>query len=197
MSLSLVTAPAEEPISLQDATAHLRLEDDATDVALVNSLIKAARQEAENHTHRAFITQTWDLNFDTFPTVIKIPKSPLVSVTHVKFYDTAGAQQTLAASNYIVDAPAGPQCLEGRITLSATGAWPAIQVRTNAISVRFVAGYGVAFAVPEPIKSAMKLIIGHLYENRENVVITERGSIVQEMPQAAQWLLGPYTIVSF
>ena len=164
---------------------------------IVNSLIKTARQVAENYTHRAFITQTWDMNFDTFPTVIAVPNPPLVSVTHVKYYDTAGSQQTIAAADYIVDAPAGPQCLPGRITLAPDDSWPSVQVRTNAIVVRFIAGYGAASAVPEPIKSAMKLILGHLYEHRESVVITDRGSIVQEMPQAAEYLLGPYAEVYF
>lgn len=164
---------------------------------IVNALIETAREDAENFTKRALITQTWDLNLDTFPTVIRIPKPPLVSVTHVKYYDTTGTLQTFSSSSYIVDAPAGPQCLEGCISLAPNQSWPSIQTRKNAVTVRFVAGYGAASAVPESIKQAMKLMIGHLYENRESVVITDRGSIVQEMPQAAQWLLGPYTIVSF
>lgn len=195
MSLSLVTAPASEPITLQDATAHLRLEDDATDVSLVNSLIKAARQAAENYTHRSFATQTWDLNLDAFPTVFVLPNPPLVSVTHVKYYDVDGVLQTLAASSYIVDAPTGPQPMPGRIALAVDETWPTAQVRTNAVTVRFVAGYGTS--VPEPIKSAIKLLVGHLYENRESVVITDRGSIVQEMPQTVEWLLGPYAQVTF
>ena len=37
----------------------------------------------------------------------------------------------------------------------------------EAVQIRFVAGYGAAAAVPEDIKEAMLLIIGHLYAHRE------------------------------
>lgn len=164
---------------------------------LVTALIKTARQAAEAYTHRALITQTWDYNCDTFPVEFRIPMPPLISVTHVKYYDADGVLTTISSSDYIVDAPAGPQCLHGRVVLAPNESWPTPQVRVNAVTVRFVAGYGAASAVPEPIRAAIKLLLGHLYENRESVVITERGSIVQEMPQAVQWLLGPYAEVNF
>lgn len=196
MSLSLFAEPATEPILLADAKLHLKVENTDED-ALIDSLISTARRSAENQTHRALITQTWDLNLDRFPTCFEIPNPPLISVTHVKYYDSSGVLQTVDASDYIVDAPAGPQCLPGRIALAVDASWPTAQTRINAVTIRFVAGYGDAGDVPEDIKAALKLIVGHLYANRESVVITQRGSIVQEMPQAAEWLLGPYMLVGF
>lgn len=164
-----------------------------TNDPLVVSLIKTARQSAEAFTRRAFITQTWDLKLNGFPRQIEVPLPPLISVTSLAYLDANGASQTLTVTTgYVVDAPAGPYADPGRITLPYGVMWPQSQMVENAVTLRFVAGYGAASAVPEAIKSAMKLIIGHLYENRENVVITERGSIVQEMPQAAEHLLWPY-----
>lgn len=46
-------------------------------------------------------------------------------------------------------------------------------------------------AVPEQLKSAMKLIIGHLYEHREDVVI---GTIVQPLDNNSRYLLEPFCL---
>lgn len=162
---------------------------------LVNSLITTARMAAEQFTRRAFVTQTWDLKLDGFPAndAIWLPLPPLISVTSVTYTDTAGAAQTWAlTTGYLVDVPAGPAPERGKVYPAYGVPYPSARNIPNAVVVRFVAGYGAASAVPEGIKSGMKLILGHLYANRENVVITDRGSIVQEMPQGAEALLWPY-----
>jgi uncharacterized phage protein (predicted DNA packaging) len=42
---------------------------------------------------------------------------------------------------------------------------------------------------PESLKSAMKLLIGHLYANRESTII---GVSVSELPMASEYLMNPY-----
>ncbi|MCW5861278.1 MAG: head-tail connector protein, partial [Caldilineales bacterium] len=42
----------------------------------------------------------------------------------------------------------------------------------NAIHIRFEAGYGAASAVPTRYKQALKLLVGHWYENREAILAT-------------------------
>ena len=64
--LTLVTAPASEPVSLAEAKAHLRIEA-ADDDSLIGALITAARQSAEAHMRRALMSQTWRLSLDRFP----------------------------------------------------------------------------------------------------------------------------------
>jgi uncharacterized phiE125 gp8 family phage protein len=54
---------------------------------------------------------------------------------------------------------------------------------TPAISYK---SYGV---IPKAIKSAMKLIIGHLFEHREDVVV---GASVADLPMNSTYLLEPY-----
>ncbi len=193
MALKLVTAPAVELMSTANAKAHLRV-DSTDDDTLIGVLIKAARQHAENVASRALITQTWDYQLDAWPDgdEITIPLPPLQSVTSVKYYDTAGTEYTMTATDYIVDTKSEP----GRIVLAYGKSWPSTTLRPAAgVIVRFVAGYGDAAAnVPEAIIAALKLHIGYLYEQREAVNI---GNIVNELPLAYDALLYPYRVWSF
>lgn len=165
MSLSLVTGPAAEPLTTAEAKAHLRV-DFSTDDTLIDALVVAARRHVEHLTGRALINQTWDLKMDGFPGCgeIRIPKGPLSSVTSISYTDTAGASQTWGASNYIVDTASDPP----RIALAYGVVWPSVRAIINPVTVRFVAGYGATSAsIPADILAALKLILGDLYENRE------------------------------
>lgn len=154
-------------------------------------LIAVARHQAEAYTRRALITQTWDLTLDRFPISscehIVIPRPRLQSVTYVQYIDTAGATQTWSSTKYDVDSKSEPS----RILPAYGEVYPDARAVMNAVTIRFVAGYGSAPTVPENIKSAMKLIIGHLYEHRETVLV---GAQPFEMPLSAEYLLQPHRI---
>lgn len=187
MGLKLVTAPSVEPVTLAEAKAHVRATDTAED-ALISALIVAARSFAEDFTGRAFVTQTWDWALDEFPLYLaELPKAPLQSVTSVSYIDTNGATQTLGASLYKVDALTDP----GRMAPAYGEVWPSTRSEPNAVTVRFVAGYGLAAAVPQPIKQAMLLLVGQQYEHRE---VTEEGSW-SRLPYAVDALLGLYRVI--
>ena len=118
MSLFLVTAPTKEPVSLADAKTHLRVDvDDEND--LIASLIVAAREYVETFTHRALVTQTWDLKLDQFPCrgeAIWLPKPPASSVTSITYTATDGTSTTWSSALYTTDLPTGPTARMGRIT---------------------------------------------------------------------------------
>ena len=166
--------------------------------------ISAARQFVETFTHRAFITQTWDLALDGFPAwstvavdarlvdegAIWLPKAPLVSVTSLSYVDTAGVTQTWASTNYTVDAPAGPWARRGRLVPAWSIYYPVARSVPNAVTVRFVAGYGAASSVPAPIKAAMKLLIGHWWMNREAAALVRASADV--LPLGVDALLWPF-----
>jgi len=205
--LKLVTAPTVEPLLVGgdaklDVKFHLSVEaPTAIQTAYLNNLIKAARIWAENFTSRMFIEQTWDLllpgGFPSSPyfalssNEIRIPRVPLKAtggITHVKYLDTAGAQQSLTAGTDYVVAARG----EAALVLPAYGkSWPATRDWIDAsgnypVEVRFIAGYGtVGTSVPENFRQAMLLLIGHWYENREEV----SEAAVAQVPMAAEALL--------
>lgn len=192
---SEVTAPATEPLSIEEARLHLRVEVSLED-PLIAAFITAARLWAEGFTGRAFVTQTHDLLLDRFPCsreqAIPIPLPPLQAVSSVKYYDTGGTQQTLAGSSYIVTAPAGPYADPGSVRLAYGVEWPETQERPNAVEVRFVCGYGAATVVPELIKAGMRLQLGEFFKNREDTVASD----VRAAPQRARDVLRPFRLMT-
>jgi len=191
MALTLVTGPAVEPVTRNEAKAHLRV-DISDDDTLIDGLITAARVHVEQHLKRALVTQTWDLVLDGFPgREARLPLPPLASVTSVTYTDDEGGAGSVDAGEYVVDTDREP----GRVVLKSGGTWPAVTLREAAgVRVRFVAGYGNAAAVPGPIKQAILLLVGTLYENREDTLVAQ-GVTVMRLPFGVQALLMPYRVI--
>jgi uncharacterized phiE125 gp8 family phage protein len=196
MALRIVTPPAAYPITIEEARLHLKLDAEDSpavhaDDDLVNSLIAACALRLDGRDGelgRCLITQTWDLVLDRFPKLgIKIPLPPLQSVTALTYLDTAGDEQTLVEdTDFTVDAISQP----GWAWPGEAG-WPATFDGINTVTLRFVAGYGAASAVPAPIKAALKLMVGSLYANREDIVI---GTTAMEIPGGIDRILSTYRI---
>lgn len=184
MSLVLNTPPSVEPVTLDQAKAHLRI-DSGDDDALITALISAARARAEWHTGRAFVTQGWTLWLDDWPCdgVAEIPLPPLQSVASVTLYGRDDAATVLDAAVYQVDAAAQP----GRVALKP-GAGVFTDLRCiNAVAMAFTAGYGDASTVPAPIVQAILRILAQLYAHR--------GDDAPSLDDATLSLLAPYRIV--
>lgn len=193
MALKISSAPSVEPVSSAEARAHLRV-DTSDDDTLIGNLIKAAREYAEQVTRRALVTQTWELTLDEFPgeDEIEIPLPPLQSVTNVKYYDEDGVTvTTMSSADYVVDTYNEP----GKIVLTSGSTWPSDTLReANGVIIKFVAGYGDAGAnVPQAIRQAILLIVGHLYENRENEAVMQ--GTLQNVSMGAIALLWPYRVL--
>lgn len=177
-------APATEPVSLEEARSHLRVDFDDDD-ALITALIEAATAHLDGWTGilgRAIITQTWRQDFPNFGCELRLPLHPVASITSVTYYDGDNVQRTLANSYYELLKDGGG----AYVALKPDQSWPGTKSRAAAVSVTFVAGEATA---PGAIKAAILLMIGHLYENREAVNI---GNIVNALPLAVDALLAPY-----
>jgi len=193
MALTLVTPPVGEPVSRDEVKLHARITDPSQDER-VDRFIASARQYAENRLGRQLLNATWRLTLERFPQgcvpedyrVIILPRPPLVSVTHIKYYAVDGTLQTLPAGYYVVDTDHTP----GRVQLKANVSWPETEDRLGAVQITFVAGYGSSPAlVPADIRHAIETLAAHAYEHREAVVETESGVKIVETPLLANALL--------
>jgi uncharacterized phiE125 gp8 family phage protein len=180
MGLKLITAPTDTPVTLAEAKAQCRVEDDSEDT-LMTGLIAAATDYVEQYTGRAIMAQTWELTFDEFADSIALPKGPVTSVTSVNYYDINGDVQTLAASNYTVDLVSDPQW----VVKNSDASWPDTVDSINTVVIRFVCGYAV---VPPSIKHAILLLISQWFDNR--AAVTDKAMIA--VPNAVEALLTNY-----
>jgi uncharacterized phiE125 gp8 family phage protein len=164
----LVTAPSVEPVVFDpDLKEHLRLPD-SSEQTKVEGLVTAARAFLEDIANRAFVTQTWDLFLDRFPSCILVPRPRLQSVTTIKYRDTDGQQVTLDSSKYQVDIKSEP----GRIIPVYGETWPSTRAELNAVEVRYVAGYGDAAAdVDASAKHLIKILVSEYFENPDGMTI--------------------------
>ena len=172
-------------ITVEEAKAHCRIEHDAED-GLVSSLIAAAFRQIENRTGQAFEkVDGAEMVLDALPSGtggIELKWTPVRAVSQVVYLDPLGAEQTLAA---------GDLSLDGRgvyPVLYPAGEWPAS--KSQRASVKVTADIGHA-ELPADVRAAALLIVGHLYENREAVVI---GTIATDLPMGVELLLAPYVI---
>lgn len=188
MGLEIITGPASEPVSLDEAKAHLRVDHDDED-ALIARLVKNARETAERHTGRAFIAQSWKLWRDCWPQngsgAIEIPKPPLIAVTGVVVTSRSGAETTLSSDAYIVDRASVP----GRLVPKETTVFPVDLAEANAIALSFEAGYGASASdVPAAIRTAILNLVAHQYE--------QRGNAPAQPPAETLALLAPFRVIA-
>lgn len=159
----VTTDPTEEPVTLADMKLHLRVDNNDED-ELISALIKAARMWCEGYQGRAYLTQTLTVKFDAFVDCLDLPRPPLQSLT-ITYVDTDGDTQTLSSTYYSVDTTSEP----GRLYLAYNQSWPSTRNDKHAVTVTAVCGWETVAAVPAQIKAAIKLLVAHLYENREAV----------------------------
>lgn len=198
-TLKCTTAPTVCPLTLYDAKMQCRITSDAEN-ELLQSVLKLAWDEARRISRRELTAATWTWKFDSLydigdrympeSGVIVMPKAPLLSVTSIKYYDTAGVQQTFSSGSYTVDTNADP----GRVYLKYGESWPsADRGHTSDWEIIFVAGYSASAtasvqraAVPEAARHAMRIMVADFYRFREDIIT---GTIVAKTPTTAEDLL--------
>lgn len=189
MPLQLVNSPSLEPVSLSEAKLHLRV-DAAEDDTLIAALIQAARIHAEMLTARQLLPARWRLVQDRFTPVIRLDRSPVLSVLSVRYLDMAGLWQTMPAADYVVESSSEP----ARITPAFGKIWPPTLPQIGSVEILFDAGYADALHVPEGIKRWMLLRVGSLYQHREEMSVIPAGRL-DPLPFVDS-LLDPYRVVT-
>src|SRR5690606_7580918 len=161
-------APANMPVSLAEAKAHLRVDHDDQD-DLITAQIKAATAWLDGYAGilgRALVTQTWRQDFVGFADHLALPISPVIAIVSISYFDVGNVQQTLDPGLYDLFADARG----AHVALRPGQSWPGTFRRADAVSVAFTAGYGAAADVPEPIRHAILLIVQRLYDGADTEI---------------------------
>jgi uncharacterized phiE125 gp8 family phage protein len=169
----VTSAPALEPVTLQEVKLHCRI-DSLEDDDLVNSLISAARQLIETQAGIRLVTQTIQDDRDEWPDVWYL-EGPVQSVSSVDYLDSDGNWQEVDLTDVDIDTAANPARVAPGVDLD----WPEVYGGMGCVSITYVAGYGAPSAVPAILKQAIKLLVAHWYAVRETVNV---GNIVNEVP---------------
>jgi uncharacterized phiE125 gp8 family phage protein len=189
MSVKVITPAATFPVTLAQARSHLRLVpygDPAIhpdDDYISTFLIPSATLWVEQYLDRALVSQTVELALNEFADRVYLPLGTVQSVTSVKAL-VDSVEETVSTSVYAIN----DYSASSYLYLKLDQEWPVTDEVDNAVKIRYVAGYS---SVPTLILSAIYLIIGHLYENRQQNVI---GLTVNELPLGVYSLLQPYRI---
>lgn len=171
----VVEAPSTSMLQLRELQDHLRADstDDASEIFLLSI---AATEYAQDIARRAFVTQTLEMSFQHWPSTANgfaLLRPPVQSVTWIKYTKSDGTQVTLDTSIYKFLA----NCEPSRVILAFNQMWPADELDVGyPITIRYVAGYGDAAAVPQRYRHAVRLLVGHWFENREGVIVSPTSS---------------------
>jgi uncharacterized phiE125 gp8 family phage protein len=174
MPFILTTPPAAEPVSLAEAKAHLRVTH-AEDDAYIGALIKTARQSVESETGLGLMPQGWSLFLDDWPCdgIVKIPLAPVLAVTEVKIYGADNMGVTLDPASYVEDRVSRPARLK---MLS----WVKPGRAVNGIEILLSIGFAT---VPEPLRQAVLLLVGHWHATRGDGPAEARPLMVSHLIQ--------------
>jgi hypothetical protein len=211
LNFRVTTPPIAEPVTLEAAKQHLKV-DFPDDDMLIQALLYAAREWAEVYCKRAFLNQTITLSIDAFPLftngdgtippaqlkgypyysaywdplAIRLPRPSTVSVQSITYRDLTNTVQTLDPSTYYVDTTSEP----ARVVPMPSLTWPTTQLYLpGSVQVIYTAGsYGDGADInntPFAVRAAILLMVGHLYEHRETV----SELALKEIPLGAKTLL--------
>jgi uncharacterized phiE125 gp8 family phage protein len=178
-----LTAPAVEPLTLAEVKEACRI-DGVDQDGFLSRATKAAREliEGPDGAGLVLIASRWRQRFDGFVSSLWLPMGPVIGIEGIDYVDAAGVLQTLPPAAYHWRKGR----YEARIQPAHGLTWPVARRQYDAVQVTFTAGFpgteveppslGV---VPEPLRIAMLMLIGHWHEHRETVVVGEIPAEVQ------------------
>lgn len=171
MQVALVTAPAVEPILVDEENIYLKVDIDDDD-DYMDKAIKASREMIEQFLNRKLVSQEWLVTMRVKTTYIELPFAPLISITHVKIIDELGVKT--AVTGYVQD----NAYLFPRLNLAYS---------TYSSNYEVQARYGYSVEIPEAITDALRMLTAEKYENRH----------LSSIPANIKDVLRPFRLVSF
>lgn len=181
-----IDGPDIEPVTLSELKSQIRITGTSEDAQLA-IYISAAREQIEEMTGLAMITQQFQLTLDHWPNgrrswwdgvqegaigeleggngfnAIQLPRYRLQSVDELRVFDIAGAAQVVSLTDFVIDTQQQP----GRLVLRSNATWPVALQSANSIEIDYTAGFGdTSNDVPAPLKLAVMQMASSLYQHR-------------------------------
>lgn len=188
-AIEQLSLPSVEPLTLDQAKSHLRMTPDENDFDdVVTDLISIARNYIETTYGLPIMQQRLRLRLKQFPraSVIRLPIWPVQTVDAMTYIDAA------AGMNVMLVGDDETQPIPDVITLLSRKPcelhlpwghiWPPTVLQTaGAIRIDITGGFLTGASpellpIPTTVLQAMKLLIGHYYENPEAATVIGRPS---------------------
>ena len=173
-------------ITVADLKAHMRVTHTHEDT-LISALRSAAISWVEEHCNIKLGSYTARGYLPGFYSSY-IPIGPVTAISEVKYQTTADKDYTsdlttLAAGNWYTDEISQPARIAFRD-------YPSVyEYALTPVVVTFTAGYST---MPAPVLQAIRLLVSHLYENRQEEVA---GTITARLKFGLEALLNPFRII--
>ena len=161
LDVEVTTPPAEDPVTLAETREWLRVDGTDQDT-MIATLITAATEWAEGYTRRAFVDRDLDITFSNFPLVgvdLYLPFPPATALTALTYVDGDGVAKVFDIADTTLEALTGLLRVNG----DAVEDWPQSVFSVNAL---YTGGFGDAAAVPEEVKTAIKIAVAQMFEIR-------------------------------
>ena len=213
MYYRVIVEPPVEPLTLTEVKLAHSVEHALYDTMLTD-MIKEAREHAEKYLQRSLVTQTREIAYDSFMHNMpwELPAFYLSCQSRWPLQLLWGPVQEVLALEYVAaDGTVTPitnyqsdlYAPVPRLLPAFNTYWPqSVGADVNAVRVRYIAGYPPVYGsptdytsnIPGPIKRGMQLLIGHLLENREATIQSQRGLGLVEIPLGVQSLWSQYKL---
>jgi hypothetical protein len=205
-ALRVVTPPASEPVTVDQAKRHCRIDNDNDD-DLVTLYITTARLMVENWLNRACFTQQlqWNVTWAPPPTAtplvpqslivfplnwpplvkrpIELPRAPTVSVEKI-MWGPIEDMQLADPEDYALNLGVEPAYVAVKPQLLP-------QIPQQSMQIFYTSGYDASDAtkVPAPILHGILMTVAYLYE--------QRGDVAADLSPAVRNMLTPYRLWTF
>lgn len=169
MSYVRTVEPAELPVTLAELKAWLRV-DDADEDTYLTALIDGAVKMLDGRDGllgRAIVSQTWAHKcWGPVKNKIRLKLGGVASITSIS---TLINQTPTAWTGFRLQSDDVGHYVEP----AENASWPGYDLRQDAFTVTFVAGYGAATSVPETVKAAVKMLAAHRYRVPESAALPD------------------------
>lgn len=187
----VIVAPPVEPLTLTEVKLDRAVEHSLHD-DLLTALIKTARSYVEDYCSLSLVYQTRELLLDGFESIIELPFGPVQSLLTFQYVNTDGVLTDVTATDYVSHV----NRYNAVVVPAYSRYFPTPRYEPGAVRLTYTAGYPVAAGspadytsgIPPGLKTAMRLLVGNFYENRE--ATSDRPQ--HEVPLAVSALLGQH-----